>query len=215
MRPLLLAVFTFAFAASRAQWLPSDTVYYAGIAYPTVVIAGQTWFKTNLASPTFTNGDPLASPRRPRRWARTDAPASSACPWPLGGDVAPGLLYNGYAVLDPRGLCPTGWRVPSAADWDTLALHLGPPTQAARQLKSLRWDGDDALGFTAHPVGFRSRLDGQLVYSGTITYFWSSTPQADGIAARHLALHFSHFYSSTQDPHMGFSVRCVQDAAPR
>jgi uncharacterized protein (TIGR02145 family) len=216
MRPTLLLALASLVAApfAQAQSLPSDTVHFAGVAYPTVIIGGQTWFATNLSTEVFANGDPLAAPRRPRRWVRTDVPAVSPCPWPWGGDVAPGLLYNGYAVLDPRGLCPAGWRVPSDADWDSLAQHLGPPTQAARQLKSLRWDGDDPLGFAAHPVGFRSRLDGTHVYAGTFAYFWSSTPQDEGIAVRHLALHFSHFYRGTQDPHMGFSVRCVQDTVP-
>ncbi|MCK7537523.1 MAG: fibrobacter succinogenes major paralogous domain-containing protein [Marinilabiliales bacterium] len=28
-------------------------------------------------------------------------------------------LYNWYAVNDPRGLAPEGWRIPTNADWST------------------------------------------------------------------------------------------------
>ena len=36
-----------------------------------------------------------------------------------------GKLYNWFAVNDPKGLAPTGWHVPSDAEWSTLSIGLG------------------------------------------------------------------------------------------
>jgi uncharacterized protein (TIGR02145 family) len=36
-----------------------------------------------------------------------------------------GAMYNWYAVNTGR-LCPTGWHVPSSAEWDNLVLTLDP-----------------------------------------------------------------------------------------
>ena len=36
-----------------------------------------------------------------------------------------GMHYNGYAVLDERGLCPSGWHSASDEDFIVLEAHLG------------------------------------------------------------------------------------------
>lgn len=38
-----------------------------------------------------------------------------------------GRLYNWYALNDPRGIAPEGFRVPEAEDWKTLVHNLGDP----------------------------------------------------------------------------------------
>ena len=35
-----------------------------------------------------------------------------------------GNLYNWYATIDERGLCPAGFIVPSYNDWETLIVNL-------------------------------------------------------------------------------------------
>ncbi|MCK7533555.1 MAG: fibrobacter succinogenes major paralogous domain-containing protein [Marinilabiliales bacterium] len=35
-----------------------------------------------------------------------------------------GRLYTWFAITDPRGVCPTGWHVPSYAEWITLQDYL-------------------------------------------------------------------------------------------
>ena len=45
-----------------------------------------------------------------------------------------GRLYNWYAVADNRGLCPTGWHVPTEDEVDTLVLFIGD--NPAHSLKS-------------------------------------------------------------------------------
>ena len=36
-----------------------------------------------------------------------------------------GRLYNWYAVDDARGLCPSGWHVPTDGEWTVMTDHLG------------------------------------------------------------------------------------------
>ncbi|NDB42022.1 MAG: hypothetical protein EB035_03505, partial [Actinobacteria bacterium] len=45
-----------------------------------------------------------------------------------------GLLYNWYAVNDPRGLAPEGFQIPEIEDWDELVYHLGD--DAGKKTKS-------------------------------------------------------------------------------
>ena len=41
------------------------------------------------------------------------------------GDVYKRQLYNGYAVADARGLCPSGWHVATDNDWIMLEIANG------------------------------------------------------------------------------------------
>ncbi len=58
-----------------------------------------------------------------------------------------GYLYNGPVALDARGVCPTGWKVPSDDDWMMLEQHLG-------------MDASDALN-----SGFRGYRRGRSIES--------------------------------------------------
>ncbi len=94
-----------------------------GNRYLTVKIGTQTWMRENLRVTHYRNGDPV-----PEILLNADWVADS-----LGGwcwydhdpekDIPYGKLYNWYAVNDPRGICPTGWHVPSDSEeqfWRTL-----------------------------------------------------------------------------------------------
>src|SRR5262249_47959916 len=98
-----------------------------------------------------------------------------------------GKLYNWYAVNDPRGLAPAGWHVPSDAEWDTLATHLG--SNAGGKLKDTGtieagtglWHAPNTgatnkTGFTGLPGGYRPNYGtGTFYYIGSYGYWWSST----------------------------------------
>jgi uncharacterized protein (TIGR02145 family) len=96
-----------------------------GKTYNFVFIHGQRWKTTNLAVSHYRNGDRIPQVKRTKDWR---ALTTGAWCW-YNNDSATGAvygkLYNWYAVNDPRGLAPTGWHVPSDAEWDTLITHLG------------------------------------------------------------------------------------------
>jgi uncharacterized protein (TIGR02145 family) len=91
-----------------------------GNTYPTVMIGEQCWMAENLKTTKYRNGDAIARPATETTWR---AATSGAYAVYRDNDVRKdqyGLLYNWYAVDDDRGLCPTGWRVPTHDEWTDL-----------------------------------------------------------------------------------------------
>ena len=58
-----------------------------------------------------------------------------------------GRLYNYYTVVDYRNLCPTGWHVPSDAEWTSLTTYLGGAAVAGGKMKENR---HSSLGKSKH-----------------------------------------------------------------
>lgn len=113
-----------------------------------------------------------------------------------------------------RGICPSGWHLPTEAEWNTLFTAVGGIT-ADEKLKSSRgWNsggnGTNAYGFDARPVGYYM---GSVVGRGLNAYFWSSTDRGDSNAVYAGGLEISSFVGIggflKRD---GFSVRCIQDS---
>ncbi|MEY3342970.1 MAG: hypothetical protein RL090_654, partial [Bacteroidota bacterium] len=115
------------------------SVYFIGCTSEkdSVQIGDQTWMTQNLDVDKFRNGDPIKEAKTKEEWleaAKNREPAW--CYHELNekdGDQY-GKLYNYYAVMDPRGLAPEGWHIPSAAEFRILVGHLG--CDAATKLKS-------------------------------------------------------------------------------
>ena len=77
---------------------------------------------SNLDVKVFNNGDPIPEAKTAQEWinaAKAGKPAWCRAPV-IKGDSAYGILYNGYAIMDPRGLAPAGWRIPGTSDWQLL-----------------------------------------------------------------------------------------------
>lgn len=105
-----------------------EVVDIDGNAYRTVTIGGQTWMADNLTVATYRNGDPIPEARTDAEW--TQARVDQRGAWSnyendAANGEAYGKLYNNYAVLDPRGLCPDGWRVPGDGDFHRLERFIG------------------------------------------------------------------------------------------
>jgi uncharacterized protein (TIGR02145 family) len=199
------------------------------------------WLATNLRTTRYRNGDAIPRPGS-NDWQATTSGAFAVQPHTFinGLDseqdvlAAYGALYNWYAVADPRGLCPTGWRVPSDADWKQLEMHLGMSPAAADstnrrgtdqggQLKSVRTDPDahprwrlpnteatNASGWSGVPGGYRIPA-GNLGGIENTGYWWSSTAAgATDAWNRNLYYDFGFAYRMSQSKSFGFSVRCIR-----
>jgi uncharacterized protein (TIGR02145 family) len=192
-----------------------------GNEYRTVQIGNQVWFAENLRSSTYRNGDPIPGGLSDKEWTSTSYGAQSV--YREGSrDEAKNLenygrLYNWYAVHDPRGLCPTGWHVPSDEEWTVLENHLGGSTVEGAALKSSTsdspaWNGDNSSGFSALPGGHRDYLFGNFVNQGDYGLWWSSSPNGSSAWYRTLNSQLSNVYrGSSYGARSGFSVRCVRD----
>ena len=209
------------------QWACGDPLEYQGYDYETVQIGEQCWFAENLRSQVFSNGDNLIENPSDSIWAALNAPAWSF----FGGNpetLENGLLYNGHAALDGRGICPSGWFTSSDDDWKELEAHLGMSllevdddgwrgTNEGAQLKnsaqdSPAWDGLNEAGFGALPAGYRSSVNGMSYDAVHRGYFWTATPAGSLSWFRMLGSNYGQIRRTWSGREAGMSVRCIQDS---
>lgn len=96
-----------------------------GNVYETVRIGSQVWMKENLKVSRYQNGDPLPNRVNNDDWYFYSSGAYSYYNHDTSFNAVYGKLYNLFAVIDPRGLCPVGWHVPSDEEWRTMESWLG------------------------------------------------------------------------------------------
>lgn len=211
-----------------------------GNTYNTVQIGKQCWMKENLRTTRYANGTsiPLGS-----TYSYTDSyryyPDNNSVNVPSYG-----YLYNWKAVMgnsssstvNPsgvQGICPTGWHVPSDAEWTQLTDYVSSQSQyvcgvdntyIAKALASTTgWGGcsntcsvgnnpssNNATGFSALPAG---GYGGYYYSFGTLSDFWSATEGYNNDAYYH---YFNAYVAMdvARDSHnknQGFSVRCVRN----
>ena len=121
-----------------------------------------------------------------------------------------GRLYTRAAAL---GVCPTGWHLPSKAEWETLFDAVGGRAIAGKMLKSTSGGkGTDAFGFSALPAGYRVKGGGYL-YEGKDVMFQSTTKGDYGVYYAYLDFNADYAAGMASDDYnsYGFSVRCLKD----
>jgi len=118
-------------------------------------------------------------------------------------------------------LCPDGWRLPHAADWNNLTLAVqgvtGNLVPAGTALKSRTgWDsavgGSDAVGFRGLPGGMV--VSGQSTNSGKAG-FWALDRDGDKIPGIGRLLNSTEFNTpidTSANIDQGVSIRCMKDA---
>ena len=127
----------------------------------TTTLGTQVWSTKNLDVTTFRNGDPIFYAQTDEDWEKAGAngqPAWSFFEHDPKNEETYGKLYNWYAVNDPRGLAPEGWKIPTIEDFLKLYEHLGGVKTAMFKLKSKSgWvenkNGTNSSGFNCTPGG--------------------------------------------------------------
>jgi uncharacterized protein (TIGR02145 family) len=186
-----------------------------------VTIGEQIWMTKNLNVDKFRNGDPIPEAKTNEEWRKKGENGQPAwCYYYNGPEYGDryGKLYNKYAVNDPRGLAPEGWKIPSNEDWQRLFDFLDP--SPALQMKSIDYwaftrdsgpsgNGSNESGFSALPGGYR-RHDGIFSRLGYDAYFWSST-EGDEFYAWFVNLSHYDEIRFLVDESSGFYIRCLKD----
>jgi len=106
-----------------------------GNEYLSVYIGAQEWFAENLRVTRYNNGDDIITGLSNADWSNTvDGEIGAYTIYPhdnidgIDSDAEMiqlyGKLYNWFAAIDERGICPEGWRVPSDEDWLQLTDYL-------------------------------------------------------------------------------------------
>jgi uncharacterized protein (TIGR02145 family) len=175
----------------------------------------------NLKTTHFRNGEPIAYPADgSEAW---NSNTTGAYAWylnnPSNKDLY-GAYYNGYAVLNTNGLCPTGWHVPTDTEFTQLINFLGGTSIAGGKLKKTTgWrlpntGATNEYGFSALGIGIRLSY---FEYFNEKCWFWSSTelqvPDYDDLLydivfkydSQGAYLHYDWFKTA------GEPVRCLKD----
>ena len=206
-----LSTYGLAFEATSTEWSCGEAITSSGVGYSTVQIGDQCWFAENLRTTTYLNGDAIPRNLSNGDWSST---TSGAMAFYIDGP-AYGGLYNWYAVDDVRGICPSGWHVPTDGEWTVMTNFLGGEIVAGGQMKATYgWggggNGTNSSGFSGLPGGYRNDLGGfgDAGYNGD---WWSSSPSGSDAWFRYLDVSEDviRYDVSQRD---GFSVRCVRDA---
>jgi uncharacterized protein (TIGR02145 family) len=233
---LLLLLTDLAGGCSANAGLSCEAVTFDSYSYDVVEIGDQCWFAENLRTTTYADGTAIPAGLTDGEWDLTTSGAtavygegSSACqnqsPDIDACDAAQSLaeygrLYNWYAVDDARGLCPSGWHVPTDGEWTNLENFITAEgfsgTEGTALKSTYGWynggNGTDDFGFSALPGGVRLGEDGHFYNAGDIGHWWSSSPSVDSAWFRHLNYNYPVIFRFNNDSRDGFSVRCLKDA---
>ena len=182
-----------------------------GQSYKTVTIGTQTWMAQNLNYETansYCYDDNPANCAKYGRLYTWAAAMDSAGIWSSNGKGCGNgkICSPTYPV---RGVCPTGWHLPTEVEFETLFIAVGGYGTAGTKLKST--NSKDGYSFSALPASYG--LGGRM---GVYAHFWSSTEYNSDDAYYMLLFHddgrayLEYEYYGKND---GFSVRCVKDGS--
>ena len=202
-----------------------------GNVYPIINLCNQVWTKTNLNVNRYRNGDIIPEIQDPIQWANSTTGA-----WcyynntPAQGNIY-GKLYNWAAVIDPRGLAPVGWHIPTASDWNILIKCVDPiadttfvGTQSSfaggsmKESGTTHWQSPNTGAtnislFTSLPSGYRVDVPSAIFSNiGTNGTYWSSIELNSQIAYV-MSLSYNSNYSASNylNKSIGLAVRCVKN----
>jgi uncharacterized protein (TIGR02145 family) len=213
--------------------VPGAGVQMDGYNYQTVVFGnGQEWMAENLRTTKYANGNSIPNVPDNNQWSNLTTGAWSHYNNDSQMENPYGKLYNGYAVLDARNVCPTGWHVPSIVEWSALVDYLGGDSIAGVRMKHdvywpNNWSGNPVTGTNESGLGIvhcdlRNSTGDFYVYGMyPDTRLWSSTTTIEPIFGS-TYIRDIQFNSYVYDPSVEFSpdgwpqsygmnIRCIKN----
>jgi uncharacterized protein (TIGR02145 family)/uncharacterized repeat protein (TIGR02543 family) len=191
-----------------------------GNVYKTVIIGDQQWMAENLKVSHYNDGTDIPNIQAPDEWSGLTTGAWAYHDNNQANNVKYGKLYNWYAVSpDNKNVCPTGWHVPTDAEWTVLTDYLGGASVAGGKMKEVgttSWnfpntEAANSSLFTGLPGGYRD-YSGGSTNIGSSGYWWSSTENnANNAWFRILLDSNGTAYRVNVNKKRGLSVRCLRD----
>jgi uncharacterized protein (TIGR02145 family) len=194
-----------------------------GNTYKTVYIGMQQWMAENLKTAKYSDGTAIPFVTDDTQWKNNTTGAYAYYFNDETNNAKYGKLYNWYAVSPTtngnKNVCPTGWHVPTDAEWTVLSNYLGGESVAGGKMKEVgttNWISPNTGAtntslFSALPGGMRT-IYGQYNDVGSRCRLWSST-EGTTYGAWSSYLHFVYEWvgRSTNNKEDGLSVRCLKD----
>jgi len=189
----LLALFSVAVFAQNTFTDPRD-----GKKYKSVEIGSQTWMAQNLDYHGEDGFLGLCYGDQPRNKIKKPENCQKY-----------GRLYNWNEAMKA---CPSGWHLPSKAEWDALVDLVGGVEVAGKKLRAKTLDNStDDYGFSALMGGSGHSSFG-FYNVGNYGYWWSATElNANNAYYRLMYYDIDSVSRNYHDKSSLYSVRCVQD----
>lgn len=174
-----------------------------GQKYKTVRIGNQVWMAQNLNYVTYgsfaysNSSDSSAKYGRNYTWySAMGAPTYETT-------IPPGI----------RGVCPSGWHMPSDTEWTTLeqtarTVYSGSPLKALQSTSGWGTNGTDNFGFRLLPAGYGNP---KILKVGSETQLLSRTLWGNQPKVRWAYDNANYFQVMGGAVETYFSVRCIQD----
>lgn len=190
-----------------------------GEVYGIVKIGDQIWMAENLR---YNAAGSYLNPNNPdKKYGRLYSWSQA-----MGLDKSYNDKVWGGSDVKHRGICPSGWHLPSDLEWISLEKSLGfsPETlddgwrgSHGKLLKSQSgWadngNGNNASGFNALPAGYYHSFESHFETLGQNAYFWSATDY-DAFGAWYRALNSGllQVQRLIEGKSQGYSCRCLKD----
>ncbi|HPG74140.1 MAG TPA: FISUMP domain-containing protein, partial [Bacteroidales bacterium] len=160
--------------------------------YSIVKIGDRYWMAENLHSVRYSDSTDIIGIEDAGEWINTQAGAFSNYGNNETNFESFGRLYNWYAATNTRGICPTGWRMPTDDDFKEMERSLGMTHIQTDEVgwrgmaegcylkehTGLTWSqtGDDInlSGFSALPAGMRN-FTGSFFYETKNAVWWTAS----------------------------------------
>lgn len=188
--------------------------------YKSVKIGNQIWMAENLKVTKFNDNTTIPLVDDNTSWSTLSTPGYC---WYNNDETSYkatyGAMYNWYSVNTGK-LCPSGWHIPTDAEWLSLRTNLGGEFVAGGKLKetsTTHWlnpntGATNESGFTGLPAGFRSFNGITFANIGLLGYWWSNTEANETYATVWYTLNSSgSMVSSSGMKKNGYSVRCLKN----
>ena len=188
--------------------------------YNKITIGTQVWMKENLRATKYSDGTTINKVTNPETWFTNLITGSYGENFYNSTDVLTyGRIYNSYAVVDSRNICPVSWHVPTDAEWTTLETYLGGSSIAGGKLKStIEWSSPNTgatneSGFSAisgsypvKPTGINGvPIAAYYSSTGIFGYWWSSSGNIKRLEYNSATIFNGGQYAQV------YSVRCLKD----
>jgi len=193
-----------------------------------VQLGTQIWMTENLGVTQFRNGDPIPQAQTDDEWQEAGFNGKPAwCYVTITNNEGVkqelkqyGKMYNSYAVNDPRGIIPEGWRISTTDDWGNIEAYVTTSNSKLTDLLSVKnWEMPGAtnkLGLSIQAAGWRDVGCGGV--GNSVTYWCEEIidPTADETTTNTLSViqyedgSIGFQYGETSWI-MGHYVRCVKD----
>jgi len=207
-----------AFTFTTTQLSCESPITYDGKNYQTILINTQCWFQQNLNVGTRIDGNVNQTDNGfVEKHCYNDEETNC---------TFYGALYQWNEMMQyvttqgTQGICPTGWHIPTDAEWAVLENYLGGDSVAGGKMKQAgltNWappntGATNSSGFTAFGAGNHtsSGYDGIMLFA----YFWSSTQDfgdPDYAWSRSPYSTGKDVYRGPGNKGNSFSVRCLKN----